>query len=113
MNGYVSSKKHVSMNDECMLINQSDIINDLGIQAGTADEAIPAYCARLSVEGKEYYEAAQQGLRPEMILAIHTEEYGGQEYVDFDNRRYSIYRRYDRTDGLTELYCTQRLGNRP
>lgn len=112
MNGYVSSKKHVSMNDECMLITQSATVNDLGIQADTADEATPVYCAHLSVEGKEYYEAAQQGLRPEMILAIHTEEYDGQEYVDFDGKRYAIYRRYDRADGLTELYCTLRLGDK-
>lgn len=112
MNGYISSKRSVGLNDECTLIAESAEVNALGIQAPITEEKTPIYCGRLSVEGKEYYEAAQQGLRPEMILVIHTEEYGGQEYVDFDNRRYSIYRRYDRADGLTELYCAQRLGDK-
>ena len=62
-------------------------VNDLGIQAMTAERATPVYCGRLSVEGKEYHEAAQHGLKPEVVLAVHTEEYSGQAYVDFDGRR--------------------------
>lgn len=112
MNGYVSSKAHIALNDECTLIAEAAVVNDLGIQVNTTAIETPVYCGRLSVEGKEYHEAGQQGLKPGIVLAVHTEEYDGQDYVDFEGRRYTIYRRYERTDGITELHCTLKVGDR-
>lgn len=111
MNGYVSSKSHVSLNDECNLISIAPLVDDLGIQIDDATTEAPVYCGRLSVKGKEYHDARQQGLKPEIILAVYVEEYNGQDYVDFGGKRYAIYRRYERTDGLVELYCNQLIGD--
>ena len=111
MNGYVSSKAHISMNDECSLIAIAPLVNELGIQIDETVMATPVYCGRLSVEGKEYHDARQQGLKPEIILAVYAEEYGGQDYVDVEGKRYTIYRRYERTDGLVELYCNHLIGD--
>ena len=86
--------------------------DDNGIPQKAGEQLVAVYCGRLSVDGKEYYDAAQQGLHPEIVLAVYREEYGGQHYVDFDGRRYTIYRPYERTDGLIELYCTQKVGDR-
>lgn len=112
MNGYVSSKSHIVMNDECSLISIAPLVDDLGIQSNDVATETPVYCGRLSVEGKEYHDARQQGLKPEIILAVYAEEYGGQDYVDFDGKHYTIYRRYERTDGLVELYCISKVGDK-
>lgn len=112
MNGYVSSKSHVSLNDECSLISIVPLVDDLGIQIDDTTTEVPVYCGRLSVEGKEYHDARQQGLKPEIILAVYAEEYGGQDHVDFEGKRYTIYRRYERTDGLVELYCIAKVGDK-
>ena len=112
MNGYISSKNHITMNDECTLLNVSWKADDFGVQREQDGARTSVFCGRLSVTGKEYYEGGGQGLKPEAVLVIHAEEYAGQNYVDYAGKRYTIYRTFERTDGLLELYCTEKAGDK-
>lgn len=51
-------------------------------------------CSLSSIGMKEFYEAAAQGLKPEIRFKINRFEYQGENFVEFENRRYRIIRPY-------------------
>lgn len=63
------------------------------------------YCNKKSVGSREFYQASQQGLKPSIILEIHTFEYNNQEHLTYNSKRYRIIRSYDKTGEKTELTC--------
>ena len=64
------------------------------------------YCNKKSIRQSEFYQAQAQGFKPELMFEIRSEEYRGEEYLDFNKKRYRILRTYDRNGELTELVCT-------
>lgn len=96
MNGYISNKNSISLNDSCILIGKTDN-NEV-------------WCGRISVGSNAFYHYGEKGLKPDLILAIHVEEYAGEEFVEFEGIRYEITRTYERPDGLVELTGTKKAG---
>lgn len=96
MNGYVSNKNFVSLNDSCSLIGPK--------------QSTTVWCGRLSVSTAAFYHYGEKGLKPDILLAIHTEEYAGEEIMEFNGVRYAITRTYERPDGLVELTGTRKAG---
>lgn len=80
----------------------------------SADEDIKtAVFAEVAPVGRDEYEAAgQAGLKARYKFEVWAAEYDGQEEVEFDGERLSIYRTYGaRSDDKIELYAAQRAGN--
>lgn len=98
MNGYVSNKNSVSLNDECTLIGK--------------DRETEVWCGRLSVSANAFYHYGEKGLKPDIVLAVHVEEYAGEEIMKFQGNYYAITRTYERQDGLIELTGTEKAGLR-
>lgn len=96
MNGYVSGKNSVSLNDECFLIN--------------GEQKTAVWCGRISVSAASFYGYGEKLLRPDTILVVHLEEYNGEEIMEFEGLRYAITRTYERSDGLVELTGTRKAG---
>ena len=96
MNGYVSGRNSIAMNDRCILIN------------GEKETVI--WCGRMSVSTAAFYGYGEKMLRPDILLAVHTEEYSGEEIMEFEGIRYAITRTYERFDGLMELTGTKKAG---
>lgn len=59
-----------------------------------------------SVRQSEFYQAAQAGLRAEVVFIVWTAEYQGQQQLIHNGQRYKIIRTFDRKDWRTELVCT-------
>lgn len=88
----------------------------------TQDEAlnqIPAYDDRevfvkpRSITRNDFYQAAQSGLKPSLVLVISTaEDYQGEKVVLFEGREYTVLRVYQRPEkDEIELTLEERVEN--
>lgn len=63
-----------------------------------------------SVGQKEFFAAAQTGFKAEYKITVWQSDYEGQNIVELNNQRYSVYRTYLRNDEHIELYLTSKVG---
>ncbi len=89
-------KQNLSLDDVCILI------------AGERQEEI--FCRSLSISLGAYHKYGEKGLKPDVILAVHVEEYAGEEIMKFQGAYYAITHTYKRDDGLIELTGTEKAG---
>ncbi len=92
-----------------------DIIATLIFEVSeTEEEKTSVFATKKSVSQKEFFDAAQVGFKSECVLEVWQSEYEGQELCEIpfhgENKRFRIYRTYDRADGKTELYLTSKVG---
>ncbi len=66
-------------------------------------------CGLKSVGRTEYYKAAVNDMRPDIILVVHSFEYNGEKIVEFNGARYKVLRTYGEHTEETELTCEKGL----
>lgn len=103
----VTDKKHPALNDICTLIGETMGSDAIGNQIPLETET-EVFCGELAITEKEFYAAAQTGIRPETALVINSMDYAGQGKVSFGGVVYHVLRRYPRVDELTELYLQRK-----
>ena len=64
-----------------------------------------------SVTMNEFFQAGQQGFKPEFRFLTWATEYDDEEELEYNDKIYSIYRTYSRDDGRVELYVTLKKGD--
>lgn len=85
----------------------------------TALNQVPVYTDRevfvkpRSVSRSDFYQAAQSGLKPSIVLVISTaEDYQGEKVVLFDTKEYTVLRVYQRPErDEVELTLEERTQN--
>lgn len=102
--------EHISLDDVCFLMSQRITYDELMQEI---IEYIPelVYCSKLSIGQGEYSIAIQNGLKAKFTIVIDYDEYDGEQEVEYERKKYSIYRSFARKDGYIELYCKERVGN--
>ena len=110
MNGYFSQKNLITMNEQCGLITEQWITDQYGNQIA-AETVKSLWCGKIAVGADEFYKAGLEGLKPDLTLVIYAIEYNGEEAVIFNGKKYTVIRLYERTDGLLELHCAQKVGD--
>lgn len=93
------------------LISKTYTIDSVGNPIPTATKR-DVFAVMSSINQSEFYEAGQQGLRPNACYAVRLTEYNGEDELEYDGKRYTIYRTYNRVDGRVELYVTERKGSK-
>ena len=83
---------------------QDDDGNIIEVARGTRN----VFAAIKSAQRAEHIAAGQQGLKAENCLEIWAVEYGGEKVVSVRGEYYDIYRTFERTDGICELYTARR-----
>ena len=91
------------------LVSRSYTQNDIGVPV-PSEISTQIFARVTSVTGKEWFEGGRIGLNPEFRAEILAEEYDGQEILEKDGVRYSIYRTYQQSNDILELYCEKRKG---
>lgn len=86
------------------LIRQNFIEDEIGNQISSEIKTL-VYCAIKSVGRGEFYNAASNGLKPEIIFVIHNYEYNGEKEVQFEGKRYKVIRTYSSNFEEIELTC--------
>ncbi len=107
----ISDKNNISLDNVCYLINTTYEKDVLKQQIEKSEEEL-AYCAELPVYNSEFFKAAQSGIKAECILAIDYDTYNSQKKVKYNEDIYSIFKVFKRSDGLIELHCEVRSGNK-
>lgn len=100
----ISEKNNISLDLVCYLQSVTIIEDDIGNQIKTPNNRL-VYCAELPLNSSEYFNAGQTGIKPGHLFVMDIEEYDEETTVMFEEKPYSIYRTYPRTDGFIELYC--------
>lgn len=106
----IQNKQHISLDDMCFLIVQEMKDDHLG-QHIPIEKKRQVFCAQTSIYSQEFFSAGQSGIKSTLMLVVDSEEYDGQQILEYEDKRYSIYRNFPRSDGQTELYCEVRVGD--
>lgn len=64
-----------------------------------------------SASQSEFFNAGENGLKPDKVFDVLMTEYEGQMRVKYGDDYYSVYRSYVREDGRVELYTEKRVGD--
>lgn len=78
----------------------------------TSDDDITTtvYAEIRSVGRDEFNAAGQMGMKASYQFKVWLSEYDDQDEVEYNGKRYSIYRTYENKDKI-ELYTAERVGN--
>ena len=96
------------MYDELTLISQNTTTDDYGREVANETESV-VLCQVYSISRNEFYSAANTELQPEYRFDIFFGDYNGEETVEFQGKRYSVYRTY-RDGDYMELYAERKIG---
>ena len=69
------------------------------------------FCNVQSVSQSEWFQAGQNGLKPEYKVTMFSPDYEGEKIVELNGTRYGVYRTYLRQDENLELYLEKKVGN--
>lgn len=94
----------MTYDNEVILISQTYIQDEIGNQI-PAENQTTILCGEKSVTRSEFYNAAANGLKPEVILVVHRYEYSGEKKVIFEGVRYRVIRTYSDNPEEIELTC--------
>lgn len=77
------------------------------------DDVVTSVFATVDPVGRDEFNAAgQMGMKADYKFTIWAAEYDGQDEVEYNGKRLSIYRTYGaRRDDKMELYVAERAGN--
>ena len=91
------------------LISVTSAKNKYGTPVVT-EVATEIFCKVSSVSGSEFNAAQQNGIKPQWKFVIRSLEYSGQNIVEFNSKRYAVYRTYQAGLDNIELYVEEREG---
>jgi hypothetical protein len=81
--------------------------NENGFDFDTIEQSRSVFCNKKSVGHAEFYASHQAGVKAELKIDIHTQDYAGEEIAAFGGKRYKILRTYETRNGeFTELTLT-------
>lgn len=91
-------------NNEIKLVNRTPSGRDARGQVVYTEEIRAALCEVVPISRDEYFRGAQVGINAEFKFLINPCEYNHEKVVEFNGRRYSVYREYETGPDELELY---------
>lgn len=96
-----------------------EVINLIGVTAAenamgdiVETETSRQVCAdKKSIRQSEFYQAAATGLRPELMFIVRSIDYEQEPKLEYNNKKYTIIRVYDKDDEFAELICEGVVNN--
>lgn len=95
--------------NEIKLIKQIYRQDDILQWVATEEERI-VFCDVRSITQTEWFEAGRNGIQPAFIFTINRYEYDNERIVEFEGKRYSVYRTYIGRNEQLELHCEEKGG---
>ncbi|HEM3538592.1 TPA: phage head closure protein [Streptococcus suis] len=96
-------------NHEITLIEKKITGKDKLKQNITEEVKTVLLCRKKSITRSEFYQANQAGIRPSLVVDIHSFEYDNQELAEFEGERYRILKTYPVDLETLELTMTEKL----
>lgn len=91
------------------LISITHNVNTLGdiVEIKTKKQV---YANETSVKRSEFYQAMQNGLRPEVIFEVKSIDYTDEKKIEWDSKEYNVIRTYSKDREVVELVCNRLVG---
>jgi hypothetical protein len=105
MKSNIGNKDQISLDHFCNLLQSKIIGKDPIGQPIISEKPFMVFCSKLSITRAEHSTAGQLGFKPEMLLVVDSDSYDQEKHVEFEGKRYSIYKTFMRMDGFTEIFC--------
>lgn len=90
------------------LITFTQGVDEYGVQRA-AETFTTVFCRVDSVSQSEWFEGGRNGLNPDYRFTVFGGDYSGEDTVDFEGKRYAVYRTYQNGDYM-ELYTERKEG---
>ena len=91
--------------NELKLISRSPAWRDRRGQVIYSETSRATLCEVVPISRDEYFRGAENGINAEFEFKINPIEYNHEKIVEFEGRRYSIYRTYQAGSDTLELYA--------
>lgn len=95
--------------DEITLISEvsgENRVNKNGFAVKPEESARAVFCNKKSVGYSEYFKSQQTGKLVEAKYEVHKADYGGEDVVEVNGRRYFVLKTYDTGTDTIELTLT-------
>lgn len=96
-------------NHEIKLISKKVTGKDKLLQPISEDVEVTLLCRKKKVTRSEFYQANQAGLRPSLVVEVHSFEYDNQEHATFEGKKYRILKTYPIDSEILELTLSEKL----
>ena len=85
------------------------------LRSGRGDSVIQrkVLADKASITQQEFFNANSDkaiGIKPKLCMRIRSFDYRGEKLCEYAGVIYSVYRTFDRQDGITELYLSPKAG---
>lgn len=96
------------MTDVLKLVSRITSIDQYGNETYTETKKT-VFCEVDSITQSEFFAAQDTELNPEYRFRVFFGDYSGEDIIEYNGKRYSVYRTY-RTSDYMELYCERKVG---
>ena len=95
--------------DVITLIAETTTQDEYGVRRAS-ETTRPVFCNVSSVTANEFFEGGRNGLNPQYRMTMFNGDYEGERTLEYNGKRYSVYRTYfGKTDSI-ELYVERKGG---
>lgn len=91
------------------LIAQSYEKDEYGVSRPT-ETAREVFCDVSNVTQTEFFEGGRNGLNPEYRFTLFFDDYNDERIVEYEGKRYAVYRTYLARTDVLELYVERKGG---
>lgn len=88
---------------EIKLIKTVETLDDLN-QPTTTETPKEIVAELRSISQSEYFQGRQGGIVPDLSFLVSVFDYEGERIVEYNGKRYAVYRTYESNDNYVELY---------
>lgn len=107
----IGNHKNISLDDVCYLLSVTTQKDELGQPVEIAETSFMVFCSKFSITRAEFSSAGQLGFKPDIMLIVDSDSYENEKLLRYENKKYSIYKTFQRADNFTELYCEVKTGD--
>lgn len=76
----------------------------------STEQSRQVYCDVRSITRAEWFDAGRNGMQPTFIFTMFAPDYQDEKIVEFEGKRYGIYRTYLARNEQIELYAEAKGG---
>lgn len=99
----------MELDDICFLVSREITKNEY-LQEVTKDVLKQVFCKRGNISRSEFFNGGRQGKKPEFMLTIAKMDYDKEDEIEYQGKRYAVYRTYEIDLDYIEVYCEEKGG---
>jgi SPP1 family predicted phage head-tail adaptor len=96
--------------DVINLVSETETVNNMG-DSLSVEVKRQIFANKKSIRQSEFYQAAANGLKPELMFEIRYLDYQEEQKIEYNNKSYNVIRSFTKNDEIIELICEGAVNN--